>query len=216
VIETQVAGHDKHDVLTLESADGPEVGLFVEGPAHGPSYALTAADEARYRAMVGQYFDAVWRTLRGLGVAAICVDDAAQQVFLVALRRLDAISPGSERSFLLGTAVGIASNVRRSAARAKEIADPDAVGARIDPRPDPEEALVIAERRALVERVLDQMPDELRTVFVLFELEGLTSAEIAQTLGIPAGTVSSRLRRSRERFEATLHRTRRTEERDPR
>src|SRR5262249_46462881 len=149
----------------------------------GPSYALTPADEARYREMVGQHFDAVWRTLRGLGVAATSVDDAAQQVFLVALRRLDAISAGSERSFLLGTAVGIASNARRSVARAREVSDPDAVGAGIDPRPDPEEALVIAERRALVDRVLHHMPDELRTVFVLFELEGLTSAEIAQTLG---------------------------------
>src|SRR5690606_34869478 len=113
-----------------------------------------------------EYFDAVWRTLRGLGVAHAQVDDAAQQVFLVALRRLASIELGSERAFLLGTAVGIASNARRGVARSREVADPDAMLCGVDPGPDPEEAALLSERRAIVQHVLDGMPDDLRAVFV--------------------------------------------------
>ena len=177
-----------------------------EQPVTEHALALSLADNARYEAMVTRHFDAVWRTLRGLGVPAGNADDAAQQVFLVALRRLAVIAPGSERSFLLGTAVGIAANARRGLARAKEVADPDALFAGVDPGPDPEQAAVLSERRALVQHVLDGMPDDLRTVFVLFELEGLTSIEIGQMLGIPTGTATSRLRRAREHFQAEVSR----------
>lgn len=156
--------------------------------------------------MVVEHFDALWRTLRSLGVAASAVDDAAQQVFLIALRKIQRIERGSERAFLLGTAVGVASNARRGASRAKEIADADALAAGVDPSLNPEQAAIVAERRALVERVLDGMADDLRVVFVLFELEGLTSIEIAAMLSIPVGTVSSRLRRAREQFQNDVQR----------
>jgi RNA polymerase sigma-70 factor (ECF subfamily) len=142
--------------------------------------------------------------LKSLGVPAGAVDDAAQQVFLIALRKMDRITPGSERAFLLGTAVGVAANARRGASRAKEIADADALAAGIDPHLDPEEAAIVAERRAIVERILDGMTDDLRVIFVLFELEGMTSIEIAELLGIPVGTVSSRLRRAREHFQVEV------------
>jgi RNA polymerase sigma-70 factor (ECF subfamily) len=49
--------------------------------------------------------------------------------------------------------------------------------------------------------ILDGMPLELRTVFILFELEQMTKTEISNVVGIPEGTVVSRLRRAREVFE---------------
>jgi RNA polymerase sigma-70 factor (ECF subfamily) len=52
------------------------------------------------------------------------------------------------------------------------------------------------------------MPIELRVVFVLFELEEMTTAEIATLLEIPSGTVASRLRRARETFEDHVARVR--------
>jgi RNA polymerase sigma-70 factor (ECF subfamily) len=68
--------------------------------------------------------------------------------------------------------------------------------------PDPE--ALAGQRRACeqLDRVLDALPLELRSVFVLFELEGMTSPEIASVAGLPLGTVASRLRRARERFHA--------------
>ena len=53
-------------------------------------------------------------------------------------------------------------------------------------------------------RLLDQLEPDLRTTFVLFELEELTMAEIAGALEIPPGTVASRLRRAREQFRERL------------
>ena len=54
--------------------------------------------------------------------------------------------------------------------------------------------------------LLDGLTDELRTVFVLSEIEGESMAGIAALLGLPPGTVASRLRRAREKFEARLQR----------
>lgn len=62
--------------------------------------------------------------------------------------------------------------------------------------------------QALLGFVLDQLPLELRTVFVLFELEGLPLKAIAELEDLPQGTVSSRLRRAREEFSAASRRLR--------
>jgi RNA polymerase sigma-70 factor (ECF subfamily) len=62
--------------------------------------------------------------------------------------------------------------------------------------------------RHLLDEILDGLELDVRTVFVLFELEELTAPEISELLGIPIGTVASRLRRAREDFRSEL--TRRT------
>jgi RNA polymerase sigma-70 factor (ECF subfamily) len=162
--------------------------------------------EVRFRALVDGSFDFIWRSLRGLGVPADAVDDAAQQVFLVAAQKLDEIEPGRERAFLYGTALGVAANARRALARRREVLDEDAVSAQIDAAPNGETLVELGERRALLDRILASMADDLREVFVLFVLEGLTAPEIAELLGVPAGTVASRLRRAREAFHALTKR----------
>jgi RNA polymerase sigma-70 factor (ECF subfamily) len=64
--------------------------------------------------------------------------------------------------------------------------------------------------RELLDRVLDAMPDDLRTAFVLFELEGYSGPEVAEMLEIPLGTATSRLRRARETFRESVAKIRRT------
>lgn len=161
------------------------------------------------RALVDGHFDAVWRTLRRFGVPSAGVDDAAQRVFLIADRKLDEIIADGERAYLLGIAVRVASETRRSIRRLRE----DSAGARadawIDPQPGPEELMDQKQARVALDRVLATLPFELRLVFVLFELEGMTLPEIAAAHEIPLGTATSRLRRARELFRAgcavTLH-----------
>jgi RNA polymerase sigma-70 factor (ECF subfamily) len=53
---------------------------------------------------------------------------------------------------------------------------------------------------------LESWPEELRTAFVLFELEGLSVPEIAELTETKSGTVASRLRRGRELFLAAVKR----------
>jgi len=173
----------------------------------------SAADEprapppaTRFRQLVDVHFDFIWRSLRGLGVPQHSVDDAAQQVFWVASQKLDAIVPGSERAFLFGTALGVAANARRARARSREVLDAGALEHHADLGPDAEKVVEMRERRALLDQVLAEMPDDLRTVFVLFALEGLAVPEIARLLGLAPGTAASRLRRAREAFHAVTKR----------
>jgi RNA polymerase sigma-70 factor (ECF subfamily) len=164
-----------------------------------------ASDQARLRAIFADHFDFIWRSLRRLGLSNDRADDAAQSVFVVASRRLDAIEVGRERAFLFATAIRVASDVRRSTLRRREVPGED-VAEPTDPRPHPDELLDQRRARAVLDTVLDALPMELRVVFVLFELEEMATPQIAALLSIKPGTAASRLRRAREEFQSTLAR----------
>jgi RNA polymerase sigma-70 factor, ECF subfamily len=187
----------------------PEPGPPEPPPEVGSGKVAAAAplpDPARLRLLLDQHFREVWRVLRRLGVPLATIDDAAQQVFIIAARKLTQVRPGSERAFLTSTAVRVAANARRSAVR-RELAD-DSVAERVDPTPSAEMLLDEKRLRQLLDRVLDGFPSDLREVFVLFELEGMSASDIGELLELPVGTVASRLRRAREHFHAAAKRLR--------
>ena len=150
--------------------------------------------------LVTEHLDFVWRSLRRFGVRESEVDDATQRVFMIAADKLSKIESGRERSFLIGTAARIASHARRGYQR-RDLAELRLSSNPRPPNPDPEELAQRREARELLDRVLDGMPEELRAVFVLFELEELSVDEVAEVLTLPRGTVATRLRRSREVFQ---------------
>jgi RNA polymerase sigma-70 factor (ECF subfamily) len=156
--------------------------------------------DARLRDVVRLHHDALWRFLRRMGVPEDQVEDATQQVLLVFAARAAGVEEGAERSFLFGTAVRVASGRRRKLQQGREVADPEAILRQHDPSPDAERQLGEKELRRCLDLLLDELPAEQRAVFVLAELEEVTMAEIARLLGIPPGTVASRLRRAREVF----------------
>jgi RNA polymerase sigma-70 factor (ECF subfamily) len=162
-------------------------------------------DTARVRRLVTEHSGFVWRSLVRLGVPRSDAEDALQQVFLVAAGKLEAIEPGRERAFLFGTAMRIASRARRTRDRRREVLDGEPAE-REDPAPGADDLVDRARARAALDAILDEMPLELRAVFVLFEIEQVTMAEIAALLDLPAGTVASRLRRAREHFQAATRR----------
>jgi len=156
---------------------------------------------ARLRAMVAVHFDSVWRALKRLGVPSGAVDDAAQEVFIVVARKLHDIEVGRERSYLLGVAVRVASDARRAARRRREVpmdAAPDFAAAVAGPGVSAEGVLDQRRLCQTLEALLAQMPHEMRETFVLFEIEELNASEVSKALGIPAGTVASRVRRARD------------------
>jgi RNA polymerase sigma-70 factor, ECF subfamily len=160
----------------------------------------TARNADRFRKMVDQNFAFIWRSLRGLGVPQGVVDDSAQHVFWIAAQKIETIAPGSERAFLFSTALGVAANARRARTRNREILATETLDRYVDSSPNAEKMLQMKEERARLDQVLESMPDDLRTVFVLYALEGMTTPEIAELLAIASGTVASRLRRAREAF----------------
>lgn len=157
------------------------------------------AREMRLRRLVDAHYDAVWRVLRRLGVPSHEADDAAQRVFVVTARRLDEIDPARECAYIMGIAVRTASETRRTLRRRREDAGTDHT--EWPDLSDGPEALLDQKRaRDLLDAIVAAMPLELRTIFVLRELEGLTLPEIAAIQGLPLGTATSRLRRARELF----------------
>jgi RNA polymerase sigma-70 factor (ECF subfamily) len=180
----------------------PEHEGLEEGPA--PRERPFVIGAARLRALQEEHFEFLWRSLRRLGVPEADVDDAVQQVFLVAARR--EIQPGAERSFLFSTALRVASHARRTLRRRRE--SDEAVPEQTDTSPSPEELLDRRRARALLDEVLEALPLDLRAVFILFELEEMTVVQIAAMLGIPTGTAASRLRRGRELFQQAVARVR--------
>jgi RNA polymerase sigma-70 factor (ECF subfamily) len=166
-------------------------------PIAAPLGETSVEPRARLERIIRNEYRLIWRLLRRLGVPADAVDDAAQEVFLIVAERLSDIRDSSERSFAFGTAIRVAHSTRRRRARDPVSTEGDTIES---PLPAPDELSDQKRARELLNRVLDDMPFDLRTVFILFELEGMRSPEIAEVVGVPLGTVASRLRRAREAF----------------
>jgi RNA polymerase sigma-70 factor (ECF subfamily) len=164
------------------------------------------ASELRLRGMITEHLDFVLRGLRRFRVHPSNLDDAAQQVFWIVSRKLGRIQPGCERAYLFGTAARVAADIRRVQARRlqREVTlDNETEGSvRVD------ELLELKQARRMLDEVLSGMSGELRTVFLLAEAEGLSAPEISGQVGIPVGTVASRLRRARGVFETSVRRLR--------
>jgi RNA polymerase sigma-70 factor, ECF subfamily len=165
----------------------------------------------RLERMFRAHHELVWRTLRRLGLGPEPAADATQQAFLIAAERLDDIRQGSERAFLFGTALRLARTAYRTGRRWQLEDDMDHradAGSRLEDLVDRRRAVEVADR------VLAQMDPTLLTVFVLFEIEGLSTPEIAELVGVPLGTAASRLRRAREAFRAAASRLERGAKRE--
>jgi RNA polymerase sigma-70 factor (ECF subfamily) len=158
--------------------------------------------DRRVATLVENYYDFVWRTLRRLGVAPGDSDDATQQVFWIASRKIASIRWNSERSFLFQSALRVASDYRRARKRRRESGTCALalIPELMDPTPSTDEVIELRQARIKLDLILDSMSLELRAVFILHELDEMTTPDIAAMLDIPAGTVASRLRRARCAF----------------
>jgi RNA polymerase sigma-70 factor (ECF subfamily) len=139
-------------------------------------------------------------SLRRFGVEPSALADAAQHVFLVLATNAEPPPPEKERSFLVGSCIRIAANSRRSQKRSREVLEP-VEHTLVDAR-TPEQLLDWKQRRQALDRALDSLTLDQRGVFVLYELEGFSLPEIAESLDLPLGTATSRLKRARAAFEA--------------
>lgn len=179
--------------------------MAAEAAALDEAESSPRASGPRLVGLVRDHYAFVWRLLRRLGLREGDADDAAQQVFLTASRRLNDVEVARERAFLYGVALNVGARARRSLGRRRE--EPlEAESERVAPEPNAEQLLERRQARALLDQLLDEMPEDLRVVFVLFELEELSTPQIAELCQIPIGTAASRLRRAREDFEERVAR----------
>lgn len=162
--------------------------------------APSEVDRARLEQIFNDHHASVWRALRRRGLTPEAAEDATQETFLLAAERLGDIQQERERAFLIGTALRLAHTLNRKTVRWELDEDMDQRSS---------EARDTGETRAdqqICDLVLSKVDPDLVEVFVLYELEGLTSPEIAGLLEIPLGSVASRLRRAREQFRSAAER----------
>jgi len=136
-----------------------------------------------------------------LGVRDSSVEDAVQDVFLVAHRKLAEFEGrSSHRVWLFAIALRVAREHRRRDARLQL----DDTSGAVAQTSYPDQALEQRRRVHLLDVLLSGLSDAQREVFVMAEVEGLSAPEIAQALGVKLNTVYSRLRLGRQRFERAL------------
>ena len=158
------------------------------------------------QAIYDQHADFAWRTLRRMGVPSDDLDDAMQDVFLTVHRTLAGFQGRSSvPTWLFTICRSVARDRRMRAHHRYEVQVGDAPEA-IDMRADPEASAEHGQRLHSLETILAGMEDNLRNIFVLFEIEDMTGDEISEALGIPSGTVYSRLSLAREAFRQGLAR----------
>jgi RNA polymerase sigma factor (sigma-70 family) len=153
-----------------------------------------------YETLFGRHRDGVGRTAYLLIGDADLAQDVAQEAFLIAWRDLRRLrDPARFRAWVTGIAINLC-RIRRGSFRI--LPGPPVAPTRAEPEPDAQPSG--AELRLAVLQAIGALPRRLREVVVLRYYGDLTETEIATALGIPAGTVKSRLARARELLSAAL------------
>jgi RNA polymerase sigma-70 factor (ECF subfamily) len=162
---------------------------------------LEPADACTTDALFRDHAPSIGRLLRKCGVLGDELDDAVQEVFLVAHRR-GGYEPGAAQPFTwLGEiAVRVAFAYRRRR-RARAVEHVDAPALRRAPSyRTPIDDLAAGELVRVLQAALQSLPPEKRDVFISCEIDGRSCEEVARELGIPVGTVYSRLHAARKVF----------------
>jgi RNA polymerase sigma factor (sigma-70 family) len=160
-----------------------------------PLRAVDSEQQARLARLIRKQFGFVWRLLRRIGITETEADAAAQEVFVAASQRIGDIRAGSERSFLFSTTLHVAARTRKSREEQAVLSDNALALEDLDEQ---------QQAREVLGALLEQMPLELRVVFVLSEIEQLEGAEIAEIVGIPQSMVSTRLSEAQDDFATHL------------
>jgi RNA polymerase sigma-70 factor, ECF subfamily len=180
----------------------------VQGPA---AASIEAPPAAKTLDLVGVYSsqkDFVWLTLQRMGIPRSDLEDVFQDVFVIAHKRLHTYNRDAKLSaWLYGICLRSVAAHRRRAFRRRERADgTDASVARPGSEhwhaqvEAPDERLGEQERQATLNALLNTLDPDHRLVVVMFEVEDHSCQYIAELIGVPVGTVHSRLHTARRKL----------------
>ena len=185
---------------------GPFIGRDMMRPRTGevqPDPPRVSGNGLDFSRIFQEHAPFAWRALRRLGVHPSDVEDVCQEVFLVVHRQLAGYEPrASLRSWIYGICIRTASDHRKQSRRRRE----DVVDSPPEMEAPPEQDETLDRTRAvkLLEAALDRLDDDKRAVFVLYEIEDLTMAEVADAVGCPLQTAYSRLYAAQRQIDAVV------------
>lgn len=166
---------------------------------------ILAGETALFEELVRRYQRLVASVAYKMGIRDADLDDMVSEVLLKAYRNLHRYRP--EHAFstwlyrLTSNRVLDELRARRRSGRSEPLDDRHA-----DPGPPTDRGVEDADRARAVAAALGQLPDDYRAPLVLLHMEGRKVSEIAYALGLPEGTVKTRLARGRERMRQILER----------
>jgi RNA polymerase sigma-70 factor (ECF subfamily) len=168
-----------------------------------PQLAASAAPRLTFEAVYNDQAAFVWRSLKRLGVREADLEDLTQETFVVIHRKLAEFEGRSSvKTWVFGICLRVAADYRKRAHVVREDITDDV--------PDTEVAAsqgdVVARKqaRAMLDKVLEQLDADKRATFVMFELEQMPMAEIAEAMEVPLQTAYARLYAARKHVEAAV------------
>lgn len=172
-------------------------------------------DEAAVRALVRRYNQRLYRVARGVVSSNAEAEDVVQEAYARAFTGLDGFrGEAAFSTWLTRIALNEAYSRLRRQRPTVEVEQVDAAGASdsgkvvmfptTPPSSDPESGAGREQVRQVLERAIGELPEPFRLVFVLREIQGLSTEETAEVLAIGAGTVKTRLHRARRLMRLAL------------
>lgn len=153
------------------------------------------------------YYDHVLRQVVAVTGNPECAVDSTQEAFLRAFERFDSLKDRTRfSSWVTSIALNVARDTLRKRQRESPAGDGEVVNrqnTRLDHKGVEEEASLREDVR-LLQDAISAMPEDLRSVVMLFYMQGLDTKAVSETLGIPVGTVKSRLSRAREQLRRSI------------
>lgn len=160
---------------------------------------MTTDADAGFSALVQRQSGFVFKVAYAVLLNSYDAEDAVQETFLKLYRNRGWKQANNERAFLARVAWRTAVDLRRRSSPGSSGSPDSAVLNELPSlKPDPEETLSSANEQAAIHVLIDSLAEDLRVPLVLSSFEALNSREIGEILGIPEGTVRTRLQRARE------------------
>ncbi|NUO47694.1 MAG: RNA polymerase sigma factor [Polyangiaceae bacterium] len=166
---------------------------------------VLGGETSLFELLMRRHNQRLFRTARAIMKDDVEAEDVVQEAYVRAFVSLRSFEGRAQLSTWLTRIV-----VHEAAARLRQRKQVAALAATLDPavveQAHPEREAATKELTALVERAIDQLPDDFRVVLMLRAVEGLSGSETAASLGIPEDTVKTRLFRARAQLHEAMER----------
>ncbi|MBS1801753.1 MAG: sigma-70 family RNA polymerase sigma factor [Acidobacteria bacterium] len=156
--------------------------------------------DAEFSALVQRQSRFVFRVAYAVLLNSYDAEDAVQETFLKLYRNSGWKDAENECAYLARVAWRVAIDHKRRSASSAQVgsADPSTLDAMASSHPGPDQSLSEANQRAMIHVLIDSLAEELRVPLVFSVFDELNSREIGEILGVPEGTVRTRLQRARQ------------------